>query len=61
MLLLLCCVSDVVDENGRCVVVVVMMIARRSVGDFVNACYIIACLVCYFGITCCMYIAERYW
>ena len=40
-MLLLCCVcevSDVVDENGRCVVDVdVVIIARRSVGDFVNA------------------------
>ena len=44
-MLLLCCevgVSDVVDENGRCVEVDAVMIARRSVGDFVNACIILA-------------------
>ena len=60
MLLLCCaCVSDVVDENGRCVEVDVVMIARRSVGDFVNACSILLTyLVCYFDI---VYSRERYW
>jgi len=38
VLLCCACVSDAVVENGRCVVVDVVMIARRSVGDFVNAC-----------------------
>ena len=49
MLLLCCvCVSDVVDENGRCVVDEVVMIARRSVGVLVNACSILSYLFWYY-------------
>ena len=58
MLLLCCDFSDVVNENGRCVDEVVM-IARRSVGDFVNACYILTYLFWYYVNI--VYSRERYW
>ena len=48
LLLCVCEVSDVVDENGRCVEVDEVMIARRSAGVLVNACSILSYLFWYY-------------